>query len=46
MFRGMEFYVVNTNAQLVKQDLELLIHQHGGYVVQNLLQTTTHLVAN
>ena len=45
MFAGMEFYIVNCRDDPSKTDLELMIYQHGGTLVQNLMPSTTHIVA-
>ena len=46
MFAGMEFYIVNTDERAAsKHFLETVIATNGGRRVQNLMQTTTHLIA-
>lgn len=46
MFQGMEFYIVNVDDQIAnKPYLESRIVEHGGKRVQNLLPTTTHIIA-
>ena len=48
MFVGMEFYIVNSDdkkEQSTKRYLEEQIIKYGGTRVQNLMPTTTHLVA-
>jgi hypothetical protein len=46
MFKGMEFYIVNVDEQVAnKPFLESRIVEHGGKRVQNLLPTTTHIIA-
>ena len=45
MFDGMEFYVINVDSTLSKPDLEKIILENGGKRVQNLMPTTTHLIA-
>ena len=46
MFEGMEFYIVNTDEKAAsKQFLETVIVTNGGRRVQNLMPTTTHLIA-
>ncbi len=50
MFNGFEFYVATLSRDnpdgLTKAILETYIVQHGGRKVQNLLPTTTHVVAS
>ena len=41
----MEFYIVNCKDKPSKPELELMIYQHGGSLVQNLLPSTTHIIA-
>ena len=46
IFLGLEFYIVNTDESIAsKPFLERLIVQHGGKKVQNLVRTTTHIIA-
>lgn len=46
MFEGMEFYIVNTDErEASKHFLETVIVTNGGTRVQNLMGTTTHLIA-
>jgi DNA ligase-4 len=46
MFEGMEFYIVNADDQVAnKPYLESRIVENGGRRVQNLMPTTTHVVA-
>jgi hypothetical protein len=48
MFAGMEFYVVNSEdhgERNTKRYLEEQIAKYGGRRVQNLMPTTTHLIA-
>ena len=46
MFTGMEFYIVNTDEKVAsKHFLETVIATNGGKRVQNLMETTTHLIA-
>ena len=46
MFLGMEFYIVNVDDKVAnKPFLESRIVENGGRRVQNLMPTTTHLVA-
>lgn len=46
MFTGMEFYIVNTDEKMAsKHFLETVIATNGGKRVQNLMETTTHLIA-
>ena len=46
MFKGMEFYIVNVDDQQAnKPYLENRIAEHGGSRVQNLRQSTTHIIA-
>ena len=46
MFTGMEFYIVNTDEQQASKNfLETVIVANGGSRVQNLMGTTTHLIA-
>ena len=48
MFDGMEFYIVNSEERgdrNTKRFLEESIVKHGGTRVQNLMPTTTHLIA-
>lgn len=45
-FQRMEFYVVSLgDSQVTKQFLERTVAEYGGLCVQNLLPTTTHLIA-
>ena len=47
MFKGMEFYIVNVDDKIAnKAYLESRIVEHGGSRVQNLLPTTTHVIAD
>ena len=46
MFEGFEFYIVNTDEKVAsKQFLETVVVTNGGRRVQNLMPTTTHLIA-
>ena len=45
IFYPYEFYIVNSGPENPKPALEKTILANGGRVVQNLLQTTTHLLA-
>lgn len=46
MFSGMEFYIVNIDEAIAnKPQLESRIVENGGRRVQNLMDTTTHIVA-
>jgi len=46
MFSGMEFYIINVEDKVAnKPFLESRIVEHGGRRVQNLLPSTTHLLA-
>lgn len=46
MFKGMEFYIVNVDEAIAnKPYLESRIVEHGGKRVQNLMETTTHIIA-
>ena len=46
IFAGMEFYIVNTDEKAAsKHFLETIIATNGGRRVQNLMDTTTHLIA-
>ncbi len=46
MFKGMEFYIVNVDdSKANKPYLESRIVEHGGQRVQNLMVTTTHIIA-
>jgi len=45
MFEGMEFYVINVDSTVSKPNLEKIILENGGKRVQNLMPTTTHLIA-
>lgn len=46
MFHGMEFCIVNVDETVAnKPCLESRIVEHGGRRVQNLLSTTTHIIA-
>jgi hypothetical protein len=46
MFKGMEFYIVNVDETVAnKPYLESRIVEHGGKRVQNLMETTTHIIA-
>ncbi len=46
MFHGMEFYIVNVDETVAnKPYLESRIVEHGGRRVQNLMETTTHIIA-
>lgn len=47
LFNNFEFYIVNTDEQIDKHELQALVVQNGGQVVQNfIVQTVTHLVAS
>lgn len=48
IFEGLEFYIVNTDdlKGASKPFLERLIVRHGGKKVQNLMPTTTHVIAD
>lgn len=47
IFSNFEFYVLNTNDQVVtKPQLEVLIVSLGGKKVQNYMKSTTHVVAD
>ena len=43
IFEGLEFYIVKASD---KQELERIIIENGGTKVQNLLYTTTHIIAS
>ena len=46
MFEGMEFYIVNTDESVAsKHFIETLVVTNGGRRVQNLMSSTTHLIA-
>ena len=46
MFEGFEFYIVNTDEKIAsKSFLETVIVTNGGKRVQNLMPTTTHIIA-
>lgn len=51
LFRGLEFLVLTVNEEMSKnseekKQLEKLIVEHGGKKVQNLLDSTTHVIAS
>ena len=47
MFKGMEFYIVNVDEKVAnKPYLESRILENGGRRVQNLLPSTTHIIAD
>jgi len=45
MFQNFEFYIVNFNIEFNKKELETIIHANSGRIVQNLLDSTTHIIA-